>query len=131
MRNKFRLLGILNIFLILTLGLLLPGLVSAQAITDLNVSAPAEVNTGEQFTVDILIDPGTAIAGVQFDLAFDPSLVTVDSVAEGALLAQGGASTYFSPGVIDNVAGTITGAAGAITTPGQTFPQPGHSPQSL
>jgi len=120
MRNKFRLLGILNIFLILTLGLLLPGLVSAQETTNLNVSAPGGVNTGEQFTVDILIDPGTAIAGVQFDLAFDPSLVTVDSVAEGDLLSQDGATTYFSPGAIDNVAGTITGVAGAITTSGQT-----------
>ena len=57
---------------------------------------------------------------MQFELAFDPSLVTVDSIAEGNLLSQDGATTYFSPGTIDNVAGTISGVAGAITTPGQT-----------
>ena len=85
-----------------------------------SVSTPDQVNSGEQFTVDILVEPETAIAGVQFDLAFDPSLVTVDSVAEGNLLSQNGATTYFSPGAIDNVAGTITAVAGAITTPGQT-----------
>jgi hypothetical protein len=115
----FRLLGTLIIFFIITLGLFPPGLASAQGTTVVSVSAPSQVNSGEQFTVDILVEPETAIAGVQFDLAFDPSLVTVDSVAEGNLLSQDGATTYFSPGAIDNVAGTITAVAGAITTPGQ------------
>ena len=118
MRNLFRLLGITVI--LFTLGLLPFSLASAQETTEVSVSAPSEVNSGEQFTVDIVVNPAAAIAGVQFDLAFDPSLVTVDSVAEGNLLSQNGASTYFSPGAIDNVAGTITGVAGAITTPGQT-----------
>ena len=102
------------------MGLLPFSLASAQGTTVVSVSAPSQVNSGEQFTVDILVEPETAIAGVQFDLAFDPSLVTVDSVAEGNLLSQDGATTYFSPGAIDNVAGTITAVAGAITAPGQT-----------
>jgi hypothetical protein len=117
-RNLFCLLGILIIFF--TLGLLPLSMVSAQGVTVVSVSAPSQVNSGEQFTIDIIVEPETAIAGVQFSLAFDSSLVTVDGVAEGDLLSPDGASTYFSTGTIDNVAGTITAVAGAITTPGQT-----------
>ena len=120
MRIVLHCLKILTIFLIATLGLFPHGPTSAQVDTIVSVSGPGEVNLGEQFTVDIIVEPETAIAGVQFNLAFDSSLVTVDSVAEGNLLSQGGATTYFSAGTIDNIAGTISGVAGAITTPGQT-----------
>ncbi len=120
MRKIFHFLRILVIFLILTLGLLPPGLTSAQETTTVSVSAPSRVNSGEQFTVNILVNPGTAIAGAQFNLTFNPALVNAGSVAEGNLLSQGGATTYFSPGVINNVAGNISGVAGAIITPGQT-----------
>jgi hypothetical protein len=58
-------------------------------------------------------------------LSFDPSLLTANSVAEGNLLSQGGASTYFMSGTIDNAAGTITGVFGAITADGQTVSPPG------
>ena len=120
MKKVFHCLKILAIFLIATPGLFLHGLVSAQVDTVVSVSGPEEVNPGEQFTVEILVEPETDIAGVQFNLAFDSSLITVDNVAEGNLLSQGGASTYFSAGTIDNIAGSISGVAGAITTPGQT-----------
>jgi hypothetical protein len=122
MRSKdmFGLSKSLAISLVLALGLFLPSLVSAQASTVVSVSAPSQsITPGEQFTVDIVVEPGTAIAGVQLDLSFDPSLVTVDTVAEGNLLAQNGASTYFMPGTINNVSGTVSGIAGAIITPGQ------------
>jgi len=46
-------------------------------------------------------------------------------VTEGNLLSQGGASTFFTPGTIDNGAGTITNVAGAIATPGETVSQSG------
>jgi hypothetical protein len=78
----------------------------------------------EDFTVNITVDQTVPIAGVQFDLSFDPALVSVDSVTEGDILTQGGADTYFSPGTINNIAGTITGVVGAITTPGQTVSAP-------
>jgi len=120
MRKVFHYLKALTIFLILALGLCPFNLALAQGSTVVSVSGPEEVNPGEQFTVEILVEPETAIAGVQFDLAFDSLLVTVNSVAEGNLLSQGGATTYFSEGAIDNIAGTISGVAGAITTPGQT-----------
>jgi hypothetical protein len=61
---------------------------------------------------------GSELATVQFDLAFDPAVLQVTGVSEGGLLNQGGANTYFSPGVIENTAGTLTGVAGEITTQG-------------
>jgi hypothetical protein len=89
--------------------------------TAVSVSAPSQsVASGEQFTVSIFVSPSTAISGMQFNFEFDPSLVNVDSVEEGDLLGQGGASTYFNPGEIDNQSGTVTGAFGVVTRPGQT-----------
>jgi len=111
--------------LVMALGLLglplgLPDVVSA-ATTAVSVSAPTQpVAPGQQFTVSIAVAPGTAIAGVQFDLSFNASLATVNTVQEGGLLKQGGATTFFNSGTIDNPAGTITGVFGAITTPGAT-----------
>jgi len=106
--------------LALSLVLASPVLAMAQTVTNVSVDTPGQVEPGEQFVVNVVVEPGEEIAGVQFDLAFDPSLVTVDSVAEGSLLSQGGATTYFSSGSIDNVSGNIDGVAGAIITPGQT-----------
>jgi hypothetical protein len=110
----------LIVLLALSLTLVIPELAMAQTATVVSVTTPGQVETEEQFVISVVVEPGAEIAGVQFDLAFDPSLVTVDSVAEGDLLSQDGANTYFSPGSIDNVSGNIDGVAGAIITPGQT-----------
>jgi len=69
--------------------------------------------------------PNTDLSGLQFNLHFDPNLVSIDSVQEGNLLAQNGATTYFNPGQIDNEAGTLTAAFGVITSPGQTISSQG------
>ncbi len=46
----------------------------------------------------------------QFDVHFDSSVLQAESVSEGGFLNNNGAEpTTWSPGVIDNVAGTITG----------------------
>ena len=110
------------IILILALTLCFPGLpVTAAGPAVVTVSAPAQpVSHGQQFTVNITVQPNNAIAGAQFNLSFNPSLVSINSVTEGNLLNQGGASTYFMAGTINNTAGTLTNVAGAITTPGQT-----------
>jgi hypothetical protein len=102
-------------------------IVSAVVATDVTVQpASQKVGIGDTFTVDVFVNPVTAIAGVQFNLSFDHLLVTANSVAEGNLLSQGGAySTYFQAGTINNVAGTITNVAGAITTPGGSVSQNG------
>jgi hypothetical protein len=116
---------IITTVLILALGLVPFKAALAEGPTIVSVSAPVEVNPGGQFTIDIAVEPGAAIAGMQFNITFDASVVTAESVVEGNLLSQGGASTYFSPGTIDNEAGTISGVAGAITTPGQSVSTPG------
>jgi len=87
--------------------------------------ASNKVGIGETFTVDIFVNPGTDIAGTQFDLSFDASVVTANSVTEGNLLKQGGASTYFAGGTINNGAGTITNVVGVITIPGESVSQNG------
>jgi hypothetical protein len=115
-----------NIMIVtILLLLLIPAAAALADSTGVSVSAPAGVEPDEQFTVNITVVPGTEIAGVQFNLAFDPAVVSIDSVVEGDLLSQDGAATYFDTGTIDNIAGTLTGVAGAITTPGATVASSG------
>ena len=106
----------------LALILLLPSLpVAASSPVIVTVSAPTQpVSQGQQFTVNITVQPNNSIAGIQFSLSFNPALVSINSVTQGNLLNQGGANTYFTAGTINNTAGTLTNVAGAITTPGQT-----------
>ena len=84
-----------------------------------SVSPVSQTVAPEQtFTVDILVERASFIAGAQFDLSFDPSLVTAISVDEGNLFNAGGCATFFLPGTIDNVAGTITEVVCVIIEPG-------------
>jgi chaperone required for assembly of F1-ATPase len=102
-------------------GINLPASVLAAGTAVVSVSAPTQpVSSGNQFTINIIVQPNTAIAGAQFNLSFNPSLVSVNSVTEGNLFTQGGGSTYFMPGTINNITGSVTGVAGTITTPGKT-----------
>jgi hypothetical protein len=111
----------LTILVVLSLAVLIPGLAAAASNAVVSVAAPTgTLSPGQQFTVNISVTPNNAIAGMQFNLAYNPSIVTVNSVTEGNLLNQSGASTYFNAGQIDNVAGTVTEVFGAITSPGQT-----------
>jgi len=104
----------------------LPHVASAAGPTAVSVSAPTQpIGPGEQFSVSVSVVPGSAIAGMQFDLSFNASLAAASKVEEGGLLKQGGANSFFSPGTIDNQAGKITGVFGAITTPGRTVSTPG------
>lgn len=63
---------------------------------------------GETFITNITIDPqGTAISGAQLNIAFNNSLIRVNSITEGDLFTQGGATTFFNGGTINNSAGTV------------------------
>ena len=110
------------VILILALAVCFPELpVTAASPAVVTVSAPTQpVSHGQQFTVNITVQPNNAIAGIQFNLSFNASLVTINNVTEGNLLNQGGANTYFAAGTINNATGTLTNVAGAIITPGQT-----------
>ena len=93
--------------------------------TTVSISPSTQTVSPGPFTVNITVEPEVPIAGVQFDLSFDPFLLRANNVTEGNLLKQGGANTYFYSGAIDNAAGTITHVASAITTPGETVSTPG------
>jgi len=125
-RNVSRLLALLPVVLLLMAVLFLPGIAFADPDTAVMVEPASKVvSIEETFTVDIVVDPDTEIAGAQFGLSFDPSVVTANEVTEGNFLSQGGASTYFIAGIIDNVAGTITGVFGTIAAEGETVSQSG------
>jgi len=85
-----------------------------------SVSAPAQpVNLNQQFSVSILVQPNSPISGAQFNLSFNPALATINSITEGNLFNQNGASTYFLGGTINNTAGTVSGVAAAIIGAGK------------
>lgn len=117
----------LALSLVVILGALcLPGTASAAETTMVSIFMPSQsVEPGQQFTVMIAVVPNTTVAGMQFDLIFDPSLLAVDGIEEGDFLGQGGASTFFNSGRIDNQAGTVKGVFGAITSPGEAVSAPG------
>ena len=66
------------------------------------------VAPNQQFKVNITIDPAVPITGAQFNLLFDSPIATVNSITEGNLFTQNGASTIFNGGTIDDNAGTVT-----------------------
>jgi hypothetical protein len=118
--DKHNFLKIIIFTITLIANAFLPVTVSAAGTAIVTVSTPTSVNAGQQFTVDITVQPNNSIAGVQFNLSFNPSLVTVNSIKEGNLFKQGSANTYFYPGQIDNTAGTITSVFGTIIGPSKT-----------
>lgn len=117
---------ILPVLFPLVVGLFVPCLVSAGPATAVTVEPVSKaVGIGDDFTVDVFVDPDTDIAGAQFSLNFDASIVMANSVTEGNLFSQGGAPTFFMPGTIDNMAGTLTNIAGATAIPGASVSQSG------
>ena len=67
------------------------------------------IHTGDTFTLDILAEDVLDMAGWQFDIAFDPTVLEAANVSEGNFLKTGGATTFFQGGSINNAAGKITG----------------------
>jgi hypothetical protein len=68
---------------------------------------------GTIFDVDIDVTGVTDLYAFQFDLSFNPAILSGDSVIEGTFLPSGG-TTFFIPGAIDNVGGTITANADTL-----------------
>lgn len=89
--------------------------------TAVSVSVVDEIiEIGEQTTINIIVDPSKAIAGMQLDLNFDPTLVSIDSIEEGNLLKQDEANTFFNSGIVDNDSGVIKDVYGAIVSSGKS-----------
>lgn len=97
---------------LLSVGLLLT-CVSYAATMSVQPSA-LSVALGQTFPLNVNVMSVTDLYAFQFDLAFNPTVLSVVSLAEGAFLPGGGATT-FVPGAIDNLAGLIAFTADALT----------------
>ena len=65
------------------------------------------VITGSTLTIGVYADSYTDLYAWQFDLNWNPSVLSLVSISEGSALQPAGA-TYFVPGTIDNLAGMAT-----------------------
>jgi general secretion pathway protein D len=99
------------------LGLvLLVGLCSRPAVaTTVSIQTPpSAVTQGDTFFVDILVAGASDLVAFQFDLAFNPAILSAnDPVLEGTFLSDAGATAFF-PGFVDNTLGTISFVANAL-----------------
>lgn len=120
---------LLLVFVLAVLGCTLVGCPPQREMATTIKVTPSKpvVLPGDSFNVDISVEPasGVNVAGMQLDFGFNPQAVRVDSVVEGNLLKQGGASTYFQGGTVDNQTGVVKNVVGVITTPGQSVTAPG------
>ena len=95
--------------LVLTLGLARASVAWGGAI----VSIPVVVAGGPALDVPVNISGVSDLYAFQFDLSYDPSIIHVTSLSEGAFLPAGG-STFFLPGSIDNALGTLSMTADSL-----------------
>lgn len=72
------------------------------------------VPQNQSFGVNVVIHDAADLFAFQFDLSFNPRLLSATSVAEGGLLSVGGPTIFF-PGTIDNVAGRISFTLGTLS----------------
>ena len=66
------------------------------------------IHVGDTFTLDLSAENVFDLAGWQFDIAFDPAVLEAIEVNEGDFLKEGGGTTFFQKGTIDNTTGKIT-----------------------
>ena len=74
---------------------------------DYTFSEPT-IHAGGTFTLDLRAENVFDLAGWQFDIAFDPAVLEAIEVNEGDFLKEGGGTTFFEKGTIDNATGKIT-----------------------
>ena len=66
------------------------------------------IDAGDTFTLEIRAEDIYNLAGWQFDIAFDPTMLEAVEVSEGNFLNPEGSATFFQEGRIDNATGKIT-----------------------
>ena len=77
-----------------------------------------QVEVGDTFTVDFMVENIDNLAGWQTDIVFNPGVLKALSVSEGDFLGQGGGDTFFKDGTINNTIGKITGVQGVQLSKG-------------
>ncbi|WP_094228984.1 cohesin domain-containing protein [Methanolobus psychrotolerans] len=93
---------------IIVLCLIFPSGITTAATSVSILPSSQAVEPEENFTLQVYIKPDTAIYGLQLDLTYDSSLVTINSIEEGDLFADSGSPIMFNPGKIDESAGTVS-----------------------
>lgn len=104
--------------IILLLGLMHSvGILPAVAVPIVSITPSSiVVSPGQNFSLDISITDAIDLYAFEFDLAFDPAILSAGSITEGPFLPTGGAATFFIDGTIDNTAGTIAFTADSLLT---------------
>lgn len=104
----------MNRLVLSLLALSVPVLLQAD-VADLTVGSATEPS-GALFSVPVSISNVTDLYAFQFDLSYNPSVVELLSVTEGPFLPSAG-STFFIPGMIDNVGGSAANNADTLIGP--------------
>ena len=73
----------------------------------------SKIYAGDTFTLNLSAEDVYDLAGWQFDLAFDPTLLEAVDVNESDFLKTDGNATFFQKGSINNKTGKITGLSAA------------------
>ena len=71
------------------------------------------IDAGDTFTLEIKAEDIYNLAGWQFDIAYDRTVLEAIEVNEGDFLKTGGGATFFQKGTIDNRLGKIRGLSAA------------------
>lgn len=70
---------------------------------------------GQSVDINITVDPyGNPLAGMQANIEYNPSLIRVNNITEGGLFSQGGLSTFFNNGTVNNTTGMVVNSFDAI-----------------
>lgn len=101
--------------LLLVLTLVCAAAGSAGAATVAVQPAAQTVAVGQNFSIDIVASAMTDLYAFQFDLGFNPTVLSATLVTPGPFLANGGA-VFFVPPVLNNVSGQISGTAETLLT---------------
>ena len=80
---------------------------AVRAAPVLSIDVGSQISIGGVVDAEVNIADAADLYAFQFDLAFNPAVVVAVSVTEGSFLASAG-GTFFGPGTIDNLAGTIS-----------------------
>lgn len=96
------------------------GVASATALSVVGpdgVSSDFSATLGDIIQVGVSADSYADLYAWQFDLNWNPTILSLNGVTEGSALASAG-TTFFIPGTIDNVGGSATVNADTLIGPG-------------
>jgi Cohesin domain/PEP-CTERM motif len=97
---------------------LLLGLCARPVVASPIISVQPDLSTvslGSSFFLDINIADVSDLFGFQFDLFYDPAMLTATDIVNGGFFADG--DSFFIPGAIDDLLGTIAFTASTLLGP--------------